>query len=564
MSGLPPLEQQHDALESRQQCGQNTPLSTAKVWTVSQSCLLLTWFGWSMTLHPRRAVLTQFQPGSIKQLIQLLAPFLTTLFNKSLALGYLPEAFRLAEITPILKKSSLDPAVLGNYRPISNLPFISKVLERAVNERMLVHLQTNGLMPKHQSAYRRGHSTETALLKVTSDALLAADQGKLTLLGMLDLSAAFDCVDHDILLNRLEKSFGFCGMAIGWIRSYLTGRKQYVRYSGSMSTVTPMLFGVPQGSVLGPLLFVLYTADVFRIAEELDFSIHGYADDLQIYDHCLVRDTVQLNGRLVYCIDCMGQWMLKNRLKLNASKTEFIWLGSPRRLAACTFDSIVVDGSAIQPSLTVRDLGVIIDPAISLIDHVNRLTRTCYFHIRQLRSIRRSLTIDACHALVRAMVISRLDYCNGLLGGAPKYLLGQLSGVMRAAARLILVLPRRSHMTDAISTRLHWLDIPARVVFKLCVIAFRCQHGSAPLYLADYFIPVGAVEGRSSLRSAATGQLLVPRTKTVTVGPRAFAVCSPTAWNNLPVDLCDPIDNLSLSCFRKKLKTYLFKLSSSL
>ena len=238
-------------------------------------------------------------------------------------------------------------------------------------------------------------------------------------------------MDHDILLNRLEKSFGFFGMAIGWIRSYLTGRRQYVRYSGSMSTVTPTLFGVPQGSVLGPLFFVLYTADVFRIAEELDFSIYGYADDLQIYDHCLVRDTVQHNGRLVHCIDCMGQRMLMNRFKLNASKPEFIWLGSPRRLAACSFDWIVVDGSVIQSSLTVRDLGVIIDPAISLVDHVNRLTRTCYFLIRQLRSIRRSLTTDFCHTLVRAMVLSRLDYCNGLLGRAPKYLLGQLSGVMR-------------------------------------------------------------------------------------------------------------------------------------
>ena len=150
------------------------------------------------------------------------------LFNKSLTQGYFPEAFRLAEVTPILKKATLDPTILGSYRPISNLPFISKVLERAVNERMVAHLQANNLVPEHQSAYRRSHSTETALLKVTSDALLAADQGKLTLLGMLDLSAAFDCVDHDILLSRLGISFGFTGSALGWIRSYLSGRRLHM------------------------------------------------------------------------------------------------------------------------------------------------------------------------------------------------------------------------------------------------------------------------------------------------------------------------------------------------
>ena len=168
----------------------------------------------------------------------------------------------------------------------------------------------------------------------------------------------------------------------------MSGRRQYVRYGGSASTTTPVLFGVPQGSVLGPLFFVLYTADAFRIAEELDFSIHGYADDLQIYDYCFVRDTQQLNDRLIHCIDCMGQWMRRNRLKLKAAKTEFIWLGSVRRLATCSFGPIVVNGEIVQPSLTVRDLGVIIDPSISFADHVAGMARTCCFQIRQLRSMR--------------------------------------------------------------------------------------------------------------------------------------------------------------------------------
>ena len=203
--------------------------------------------------------------------MQLLAPYLTNLFNRSLTEGYFPEMFRLAEVTSIFQKSTLDPSVLSSYRPISNLPFVSKVLERAVNERVSQNLQSNGLLPENQSAYRRSHSTETALLKVTSDALIAADPGKLTLFGMLDLSAAFDCVDHSILPDRLETLFGFVGVVLDWMRSYLVGRRQYVRYNGSTSSATVMQCGVPQGSVLGPLYSVLYTAGAFRIVGELGF-----------------------------------------------------------------------------------------------------------------------------------------------------------------------------------------------------------------------------------------------------------------------------------------------------
>ena len=215
--------------------------------------------------------------------------------------------------------------------------------------------------------------------------------------------------------------------------------------------------------------------------------------------------------------------------------------------------------SSILPSKTVRNLGVVLDPSLSLASHVTKLTSTLYFHIRQLRTIRRTLTNDACHALVRALVLSRLDYCNGLLAKAPDYLLAQLSGVIRAAARLILQLSRKSHVSDAIRRQLHMLDISERVRFKLCVLARRCIHGSAPSYLSKYCIPVSSIAGRSHLRSTASGDLFIPATKTVTIGPRAYAVACPAAWNSLPPELRDK--SMSLITFRKKLKTYLFKIN---
>ena len=222
----------------------------------------------------------------------------------------------------------------------------------------------------------------------------------------------------------------------------------------------------------------------------------------------------------------------------------------------CSFDPLLIGGSIVHPAASVRDLGVILDPALSFVSHVARLTGVSFYHIRQLRTIRYSLTTDSCHSLVRALIVSRLDYCNGLLGGAPAFLLDRLSGVLRAAARVVLQLPGRSHITDAMKDQLHWLDIPARVDFKLCVLAFRCLHGSAPPYLARCCTRV--IPGRSDLRSAsaAKGRLVVPKTDTKTISRKAFAISCPLAWNRLPDELHD--DSLSLMEFRRKLKTFLF------
>ena len=194
----------------------------------------------------------------------------------------MPEVFKSAYITPLLKKPDLDPADVKSYRPISNLSVISKLLERLVARQLLDYLVTAGLLPDLQSAYRVHHSTETAVLKVLSDILRAVDKGDLAVLTLLDLSAAFDTVDHETLLRRLEISYGIDGSVLGWLRSYLDDRKQSVRCGSSTSTPTLLRCGVPQGSVLGPLLFLLYTADLLRLVKSRDLNPHLYADDTNL------------------------------------------------------------------------------------------------------------------------------------------------------------------------------------------------------------------------------------------------------------------------------------------
>jgi retron-type reverse transcriptase len=219
----------------------------------------------------------------LKDLISCLAPFVTSMCNAPLKEGNLPTSQRHALVTPLLKKSNLDIDQLANYRPVSNLTFMSKVVERLVARQLTDYLQSNALMPSLQSAYRKHHSTETALLRVTSDIMLAADQGQVTLLALLDLSAAFDTVDHDLLLQRLSTTFGINGAAHGWITSFLTNRTQQVVHGGGKSAHVQLTSGVPQGSVLSPLLFVLHTAELSASIKKHGLTPHCYADDIQIY-----------------------------------------------------------------------------------------------------------------------------------------------------------------------------------------------------------------------------------------------------------------------------------------
>ncbi len=201
----------------------------------------------------------------------------------------------------LIKKPKLDPYELANYRPISNLPFMSKILEKVVSAQLCSFLLKNYINEEFQSGFRPRHSTETALVKITNDLLLASDKGCISLLVSLDLSAAFDTIDHDILIDRLQNYTGIQGQALRWFRFYLSDRYHFVYLNGESSQLSPVKYGVPQGSVLGPLLFSLYMLPLGNIIRKYGISFHCYADDTQLYISTKPDETSKLS-KLTECV----------------------------------------------------------------------------------------------------------------------------------------------------------------------------------------------------------------------------------------------------------------------
>jgi hypothetical protein len=393
------------------------------------------------------------------------------------------------------------------------------------------------------------------MLRVMSDFLSAADGQKVTLLGLLDMSAAFDCVDHTILLRRLQQGFGLAGDVINWIRSFLTGRTQQVVYNGTMSTVQPVHFGVPQGSVLGPILYILYTTELELIVERCGMKLHQYADDCQIYVSVKVKDredpaAAAAVNKLSKCLTDVNCWLSASRLRLNPAKTQVMWLGSSQQLRKVDINEISILATSIKVSETARDLGVMIDSQMSMATHVSALCRSCYYQLRQLRPVAESLSVDASKALVHAFVSSRLDYCNSLLYGIADGLLLKLQSIQNAAARLITRARRRDHITPVLR-ELHWLPVRQRIKFKVACFAYQSLSNQAPEYLsADCRLVTG------SLRSADTRTCIVPRTQN-SFGDRSFSTSGPYLWNTLPKDIRQA--DISYFHFRRLLKTFLFQ-----
>jgi len=255
------------------------------------------------------------------------------------------------------------------------------------------------------------------MLCVLSDVLTAANAQQVTLLGLLDLSAAFDCVDYQLLLQRLRRDCRFIETVLAWTTSFVTGKTQQVLYKNYLSAVQPVLYGVPQGSVLGRILFVLYTAEIGRIIAQHGLKFHQYADDCQVYIATSVSAVHSAIDQLSWCLHDVDIWMSASRLRLNASKSQVLWLGSRHNIDRLTVHEVPVLLSTVGVFCSARDLCFVIDSWLLIADHVVSVCRSAYYHLWQIRPTLQSLSCDAAKTLVQAFIPSRLDYCNSVLYG---------------------------------------------------------------------------------------------------------------------------------------------------
>ena len=253
----------------------------------------------------------------MRSCLSALVPVFKTVISLSLSTRSVPEDLKIASLRPLLKKPNADCEQFSNFRPVSNLKFVSKLVEKSVFAQLNNYLTVHGLQERFQSSHKAHHSIETALLTITNDILLSLDSRDKVFLLLLDLSAAFDTVNHSLLLSRLKNSFGITGTVLQWFHSYLSGRSQFVEINDTKSSVRDLSVGVPQGSFLGPILYLLYTTSLSEIIRNHGLDYHFYADGTQLYTSFKDCDVDVARLIVENCVAGVCHWMDVNELKLN-------------------------------------------------------------------------------------------------------------------------------------------------------------------------------------------------------------------------------------------------------
>lgn len=480
----------------------------------------------------------------IIKIIDIILPSVTHLINSSLMTGVFPSLWKLALVRPLPKKAIATD--IKDYRPISVLPTLSKILEKIVHKQISDYLNTHNIMDEHQSGFRPGHSTATALLKVSNDIKLAMDNKKVTLMILLDLSKAFDCVDHDILLAKLQ-SLNLSASTLSWMRSYLFDRQQCVTLGGKSSPWALVNVGVPQGSVLGPLLFSLYINDISTNIETCNY--HLYADDLQIYAHASPGDIHAAIEFINSDLTNISKWTHRHGLKINPTKSQYIIIGHPKlqaRLDKCSLPQILLNRNPLTISETVNNLGVVFDKHLDWSTHVIGVCQRVFSTLHSLKRLKECLTASVRKLLIHTLVLPIIDYCDVLYSGLNSELCAKLQRSQNACIRFIFDIPLYDHVSPAF-LRLSWLRLNARRVFHCVSLLHRLLQTNSPKYLSNAFHPLASTNCLST-RSLSSSLLSIPHHRTEMYS-KSFIVSTIRAWNLIPAEIRD-IESTSL--FKRK------------
>jgi len=480
------------------------------------------------------------------KLLKLAAPIichsLAYICNISLQTSVFPKSWKQAKVTPIHKEG--DKSDVSNYRPISVLPVVSKIIERAVHNQLYSFLTENNILNPCQSGFRSGHSTTTTLLDVSDCILNNMNQGKITGALFLDLKKAFDTVNHSLLIEKLQ-SYGISGNQLKWFISYLSDRTQSVNVNSTVSDCKLIDIGIPQGSILGPLLFILY---VNSLPDSVDCKCIMYADDTTLLFSA--SDPLTLQQEMNDNMARIAQWFEINQLTLNIKKTKFMIFGTNHSLKDYNDIDLMYGNDKIERVDKFKYLGVIFDPILSWSEHIDYISSIISKRIGVIRRVKFYLPPHTLKMLANALVFPHFDYCSAVWSNCNLDHSKSLQILQNKLARVLLSADIKTSVNTLMQT-LDWNKLHARWVHQLLIIVLKCLQNHAPTYLSSQFNFTSSVHSHNT-RSQVSNTLVVPLWNKKP-GRRTFLYRGSLLWNMLPSHVRTNCDSFTLPAFKSVL-----------
>ena len=517
----------------------NSEFAAFQSVTVSHVCLLLRELSGS-----KATGLDKISSKIIKIAAPLISDSLTYIFNQAITLCTFPHEWKIARVIPLFKNGKRN--MPGNYRPISVLPAISKIMERILYTQLYEYLSANNILSEHQFCFRKFHSTATALLDCTNDWYINMDRKLFNLVVFVDLKKPFDTVHHEILLQKL-KLVGITGSAFLLLKSYLTGRTQRCEVNGSISGGNVVKCGVPQGSILGPLFFLLYINDLPACLSKTKPRL--FADDTNITEagECLSDLEDAVNSDL----EMLRKWLMANKLSLNVAKTEFQIIGTKQMLKKASVQQlkIHIQNIPIKQVFQCKTLGVTVDENLCWKSNTDNICKKISSGIYALKSIKEYVDQKTLVSVYNAIIQPYFSYCCEVWNIFGETQSTRLQKLHNRAARVIACVPNEVNQQTVLNI-LGWEPLKEQRVKAKAKIMFKTLNNMGPNCLKELFTFKKEILNRSLRNSSSTIRLPKPNTNNM---KKSFMYDGASIWNSLPKNIRE---SNSLSSFKRKIATY--------